>query len=88
MVERTQRVGRFEIVSELARGAMGKVYRARDPQLGRDVALKTIQAKGNERYLPLLRKRFKREGKALAIFPEDSGVPWIIRITGPSPASR
>ncbi|AGF79221.1 serine/threonine protein kinase [Desulfocapsa sulfexigens DSM 10523] len=35
--------GRYEIVSELGRGAMGKVYQAHDPQINRMVALKVLR---------------------------------------------
>ncbi len=36
------RVGPYEIVSPLGAGAMGEVYRARDPRLNRDVAIKFV----------------------------------------------
>jgi eukaryotic-like serine/threonine-protein kinase len=36
------RLGPYEIVSAIGAGGMGEVYRARDPRLGRDVAVKVI----------------------------------------------
>ena len=56
--------GRFEIIDELGHGAMGKVYRARDPILERELALKTVSPAlltGKETL-----KRFEREAKAAA----------------------
>src|SRR5882762_11277846 len=37
-----ERLGKYEIISEIGRGAMGAVYKARDPLIDRLVALKTI----------------------------------------------
>src|SRR4051794_3198913 len=43
---RLVRVGRYEIAALLGSGAFGKVYRAHDPALHRDVALKVMEALG------------------------------------------
>ncbi len=42
-----KRFGRYEVVCELGRGAMGVVYKARDPKIDRFVAVKTISLVGH-----------------------------------------
>ena len=58
------RFGPYEIVALIGEGGMGEVYRAHDPRLGRDVAIKTLPAAAAadaER-----RARFEREARAIA----------------------
>jgi eukaryotic-like serine/threonine-protein kinase len=43
-----KRFGRYEVVAELGRGAMGVVYKAKDPQIDRLVAVKTVSLWGQE----------------------------------------
>jgi eukaryotic-like serine/threonine-protein kinase len=58
VLEAGQRVGPYEIVSFLAAGGMGAVYRARDPRMGRDVAIKVSAEQFSD--------RFTREVRAVA----------------------
>jgi tRNA A-37 threonylcarbamoyl transferase component Bud32 len=59
-----KRLGRFQVVAELGRGGMATVYRARDPQLGRDVAIKVMHGFFAGRVD--LEARFRREANAVA----------------------
>ncbi|MGE5466321.1 MAG: serine/threonine-protein kinase [Ignavibacteria bacterium] len=56
--------GRYEVVSELGRGAMGVVYRANDPVLGRTVAVKTINLSIDPEERAEYEARFNQEAKA------------------------
>jgi len=58
-------VGRYEIDAELGRGAMGVVYRARDPRIDRTVAIKTVSLLGLEPHAEQeYRERFVVEARA------------------------
>jgi serine/threonine protein kinase/WD40 repeat protein len=52
------KLGPYEIVSAIGAGGMGEVYRARDPRVGREVAIKVAAEQFNE--------RFEREARAVA----------------------
>ena len=60
-----ERIGRYRILSELGRGAMGVVYRAEDEALGRPVAIKTILAAMDGEEHAGYVARFRQEAKAL-----------------------
>ena len=61
------RIGRFVVLEELGRGAMGKVYAAYDPELDRRLALKLIRAPGNDAAATEKRRtRLLREARAIA----------------------
>src|SRR5512142_2993693 len=59
-----QQLGPYEILSPIGAGGMGEVYRARDPRLGREVAIKILPAhfaRDAERL-----RRFEQEARAAA----------------------
>jgi Tol biopolymer transport system component len=82
-----EKIGPYEIVSFLGAGAMGEVHRARDPRLGRDVAIKTLpKSLGLE---PERVRRFDQEVRAagtlnhpnvLTIFDTGTldGIPYLV----------
>ena len=57
-----QKLGKYEILAELGHGAMGVVYKARDPFIGRLIALKTINSNLVDR--PDLLERFYQEAQS------------------------
>ncbi len=81
-------IGRYKLVRELGRGAMGVVYEASDPNLGRTVALKTILVNTIGTNPLEVTDRFKNEARAVGglshpnivtVFDagEDNGVLYI-----------
>ncbi|SPF45786.1 hypothetical protein SBA4_3420006 [Candidatus Sulfopaludibacter sp. SbA4] len=52
------KLGPYEILDLIGAGGMGEVYRARDPRLNRDVAIKVSQERFSD--------RFEREARAVA----------------------
>jgi serine/threonine-protein kinase len=86
-------IGRYEVIKTIGKGAMGVVYKARDPLLDRVVAVKTIMSPQQQgrRVRSAFLERFQREARAAAkmshpaivtIFDvgvdEESGAPFMV----------
>ena len=80
------RVGRFEILGDLGTGGMGRLFRAKDPRLGREVAIKLLAERFSDS--PEHLQRFEHEARAasalnhpnlVTVFEvgEHEGFPWI-----------
>src|SRR5262245_3793010 len=81
------RLGPYEIVALVGSGGMGEVYRARDPRLGRDVAIKILPTAYSAD--PERLRRFEQEARAAAALNHPSilavhdigteaGAPYIV----------
>ena len=81
------RLGRHEVLGLVGAGAMGEVYRARDPRLGRDVAIKVLPAEVGAD--PDRLRRFEEEARAVAALNHPNiltvhdvgtheGVPYVV----------
>jgi len=79
--------GRYEVVGRLGEGGVGVVYRGRQTQLGRFVAIKVLQQ--DAAASPEWRRRFEREARALSALAHpnvvpvtdsgiDNGVPFLV----------
>ena len=76
---RLSKLGRYEVLSELGKGAMGIVYLAKDPVIGRMVAIKTIRASSmgdDDSESREFRERFIREAQTAGILSH----PHIVTI--------
>ncbi len=75
LLERVRMVlgGEFEVLEELARGGMGVVFRAREVELGRPVAIKVLAAELG--ITPRAAERFKREARMVAELDHPNIVP-------------
>ena len=81
------RLGPYEVGPQLGAGGMGEVYRARDPRLGRDVAIKVLPASFSDDDESL--RRFEQEARAASAlnhpgiltihdFGRHDGAPYVV----------
>ncbi len=73
-LEKNTRLGRFEIISGIAKGGMGEVYLARDTELNRNVAIKVLPAELSDNKERLL--RFEQEAQTVSALNH----PYILTV--------
>jgi hypothetical protein len=82
------KLGPYEILSPLGAGGMGEVYRAKDPRLGREVAIKVLPASYSAD--PDRLRRFEQEAKAAGVLShpnitivydigQHEGAPYVVQ---------
>src|SRR4030081_1586620 len=78
MVSAVENIGRYRIIGELGRGAMGIVYKAQDPAIGRLIAIKSIRLGDltEESERERLRDRLFREAQSAGVLSH----PGIVTI--------
>src|SRR5262245_52641326 len=81
----SQQIGRYVIQSELGRGGFGRVFRAYDPTVGRNVAIKTLTSDGDPDMLVRFRNEAAAAGKlhhknivTIFDFGENNNEPYIV----------
>src|SRR6204780_4752051 len=94
-----EKIGRYQVLGEIGRGAMGVVYRAQDPAIGRIIAIKTIRLSDftDEAERERLRERLFREAQSAGMLShpnivtiydiaEENGLAYIFMecVDGPS----
>jgi tetratricopeptide (TPR) repeat protein len=81
--DRPDRVGRYVLLGEVARGGVGVVYRAHDEGVGRDIAVKLLQSR--HRHSPDAVRRFEDEARITGRL-QHPGVPPVFEV-GDDPGS-
>src|SRR6266849_597671 len=83
-----QKIGPYEILGQIGAGGMGEVYRARDPRLGRDVAIKVLPTSFSADADRL--RRFEQEARAAGVLNhpnitavydigQHDGAPYVVQ---------
>lgn len=68
MMDTKPTLGRYQLVAELGRGAMGVVYKGEDPKIHRTVAIKTVRLSDfDEDLLQEMKERFFREAESAGL---------------------